>query len=298
MNNYPKPVTKETHKKIMNYFDNSLYKIKIKDGKNGIGFFCYIKPQNKIIAALVTNYQIIDEKFYSNNNMIKVLLKEKLIPIEFGNIYYINKDLNISIIEIKENKLINILDIDDNIYKKNSEKYLSKDSIYIIHYNNDTCVSYGIINNLNNNELFISCIINSDSNCYPIFNLSTNKLFWYIPKKSNHHYKGIYFKYLIDKLGFIYNKNYLINEISILVNVTKNDIGKKIYFLDNEYIENDLPNSSHNNLIELNELNTEIYINKKKENYKKYFIPNNDGIYNINIKFNINLTDCSYMFAG
>ena len=37
---------------------------------------------------------------------------------------------------------------------------------------------------------------------------------------------------------------------------------------------------------------------KKKKNIKNIFIPNKEGIYNINIKFNINLTDCSYMFVG
>ena len=58
---------------------------------------------------------------------------------------------------------------------------MSKESIYIIHNsNNDICVSYGVINNINNKELFVSCIINSDSNCYPIFNLKTNILLYII----------------------------------------------------------------------------------------------------------------------
>ena len=291
MENYPKPVTKESHKKIMNYLDNSLYRIKVKDGKNGIGFFCYIKRHNKIIPVLVTNYEIINENYYLNNNMIEVLLNKKFISIEFGSIYYINKDLNLSIIEIKDNKLINILEIDENIYKENSEIYLNKESIYIIHNNKDICVSYGIINNINNKDLYISSNTNSDSNCYPIFNLNTNKLIGIYQKNNKYYSKGIYFKYIINKFD-------IKNEINIKVNISKNDIGNKIYFLDNEYQENDLIYSSHDNLKELNELNTEIYINKKKEKYKKYFTPENEGIYNIDIKFNINLTDCSYMFAG
>ena len=40
MENYPKPVTKDTHKKIMEYLDNSIYKIKGNDDNTGIGFFC------------------------------------------------------------------------------------------------------------------------------------------------------------------------------------------------------------------------------------------------------------------
>ena len=46
----------------------------------------------------------------------------------------------------------------------------------------------------------------------------------------------------------------------------------------------------------MNEFNTELYINKKKYEYKNYFIPEKDGEYEINIKFYLNLVDCSYMF--
>ena len=54
----------------------------------------------------------------------------------------------------------------------------------------------------------------------------------------------------------------------------------------------------HDNLKELNELNTELYINDDKNKFQKYFIPENEGEYNIKIKVSINLTDCSFMFAG
>ena len=57
MKNYPKPVTKETHKKILDYLDNSIYQIKGSDGKYGIGFFCLLKCHDKTINVLITNYQ-------------------------------------------------------------------------------------------------------------------------------------------------------------------------------------------------------------------------------------------------
>ena len=47
----------------------------------------------------------------------------------------------------------------------------------------------------------------------------------------------------------------------------------------------------------MNELNAEIYINNKREEYKKYFIPKKIGLYNILICFNINMEECSYIFA-
>ena len=59
------------------------------------------------------------------------------------------------------------------------------------------------------------------------------------------------------------------NEIQILINICENDIKSKIYFLDNEYIENNIKKSSHNNLKELNEFNTELYIKKEIKKKKK-----------------------------
>ena len=46
----------------------------------------------------------------------------------------------------------------------------------------------------------------------------------------------------------------------------------------------------------MNELNTEIFINNKKYKYIKSFKPEKEGIYEINIKFNIKIKDCSFMF--
>ena len=48
---------------------------------------------------------------------------------------------------------------------------------------------------------------------------------------------------------------------------------------------------------ELNSKNTKLYINDIKKEYKNYFIPEKEGDYNIKLKFNINLTNCNYMFA-
>ena len=45
-------------------------------------------------------------------------------------------------------------------------------------------------------------------------------------------------------------------------------------------------------------MNTELFINNQKYEYQKYFIPQKEGVYDILLKFNINLTDCSFMFYG
>ena len=65
------------------------------------------------------------------------------------------------------------------------------------------------------------------------------------------------------------------------------------------YIDDqDIKHQQHDNLQELNEFNTELYIDNEKVKYKKYFIPKKEGEYKITLKFNVFLTNCSYMFAG
>jgi len=89
-----------------------------------------------------------------------------------------------------------------------------------------------------------------------------------------------------------------INEIIITIEIGKGDVNKNIYFLDNtDYIDEDSKiNHFHDNLKELNKLNTELFINDKKYEFQKYFIPKKEGVYSIRIKFNIFIKNCSYMF--
>ena len=96
----------------------------------------------------------------------------------------------------------------------------------------------------------------------------------------------------------IKNNNEYQNEIDIIIKIEKNKINNKIYFLDNDDSNNHLDEIKHfhDGLKELNDKNTELYINNKTYKYKKYFIPKKEGEYKIKIKFNINLTNCSNMF--
>ena len=86
----------------------------------------------------------------------------------------------------------------------------------------------------------------------------------------------------INRPNSINSKNKITdNEIYILIEVDKEDINKKIYFLnDTDYY-----------LEELKKSNTQLYINKYKETFKKYFIPKKEGEYDIYLEYNVNLTD-------
>ena len=96
-----------------------------------------------------------------------------------------------------------------------------------------------------------------------------------------------------DKLKHISSSPFVKNEIDILINVGYNDINKEIYFLDNYE-----GSSKNKHLYELTKINAKLQIDNIESEYKKFFVPKRVGKYNIKLIFNINLTDCGYMFAG
>ena len=306
MEDQPRSVTKKCHETISEQMNNSFCIIKEKD----IGIFINIKYENRDIYAILIN-NIIKNEDYKDIKNIKVNGKDKMI--EFEDIIYKNEEDEISIIKLKQKyNEINYIEIDDKLNE--GEMYYNKESIYIINYNdiNNIFISYGLIKGINNNKIKYTGNINTKYKLSPIF-LYNNKLIGIHNNDNKYIKKGIFLKRNINEFinrvkypNRIINKynriNKNINEINLTIKIEKEDINKKIYFLDNEYgpIENGkwIEYYKHDNLKELNELNTDIYINKKKYEYKKYFKPEKEGEYEINIKFNIDLVDCSYMFAG
>ena len=191
MKNYPKPVSRETHKKISDYLDNSIYQVKVSEDKYGIGFFCSLKCLEKNIFVLITNYQTMNENYLKNYDYIDVLINQKKIRIEFNGIYYFDKQQDLSVIGIIENKKLKMLELDDDIFKEDSEMYLKKESIYII---NNNSISYSIINSITKKELRFNCNLSNNSFYYPIFSLTKNKLLGIYKKDSKCYHKGIFFQ--------------------------------------------------------------------------------------------------------
>jgi len=282
MEDYPKSVTKKCTQTILAQMSNNfIYKIQEKDGNFSNGFFCHIKYQSKKIPVAIINKYIIKD------DIINILINNDIKKIKLGKTIIIDDEYNISIIEIEKNRdnNINYLELDNSIYENDSELNYYKESIYIINYNNekDISVTYGMVDDINKSQLIYTGNIDLNSHGLPIFNLSNNKIIGIHINKSKYYNKGIFFKYIE-----MFNKYK--NEIDIKIDVKKEYINHKIYFLDN-YNEED-------NFKELNRNNTKLYINNKIYEYKKYFIPEKEEEYNIKLKFNINLNDCSYMFAG
>ena len=173
---YPKSVTKQCHQKILEQMNNSICKIK---NKKEIGLFCHIKYNyNKIPVIIINNY--------INNNeylgQINIILNNKEIIIDIDEIIYKDKINNISIIKIKKSNNIKYIEIDDEVNRKESEIYYKNESIYIIqNINNDISISYGIIKEINKNEIIYTGNINSNFSL--IFNLNNNKLIGIHKKK-------------------------------------------------------------------------------------------------------------------
>ena len=159
---------------------------------------------------------------------------------------------------------------------------------------------FSFCNKLNNLDLSLFNIKNVKNMSYMFYccyNLKNLNLF------SLKIQNNINMDYIFDKCHNlntepfnIKNNNEYSNEIDIIIKVEQNNINNKTYFLDN-YESKGYDGHFHDGLKELNDKNTELYINNIKYKYKKYFIPKEEGEYKIKLKFNINLTDCSYMFA-
>ena len=81
-------------------------------------------------------------------------------------------------------------------------------------------------------------------------------------------------------------QNKLKNSIIIELEVDNNQINKPIYFLNN--------NSGNQKFYKEN---LKVYINGVKNKCNDYFSPRKSGLYTIILKFNANLTNCSYMFS-
>ena len=112
---------------------------------------------------------------------------------------------------------------------------------------------------------------------------------------------GIHKSFIPSKgynLGTLLKKplNSLKNEIKLKIKI--DDCFKDVYFLDNtDYIDAKGKRHFHDNLEELNEENTELYINEKRYKFSKFFRPEESGVYSIRIKFKNPIKNCWYMFC-
>ena len=313
---YPRPITMEGTRKILNQMETNICKI-IAKGETGTGFFCIINYDNHFIPVMITNNHVINEKYLKKNKTLKITINDdkyiKTIQLDDSRIIYTKskEEYDITIIEIKpeKDKIYNFMEIDEKIFLEESNAlYNENHSIYIIQYpkGNEASVSYGIIKSIDGYNISHKCSTESGSSGSPIINLLNHKIIG-IHKESSSHFnmnRGTYLKNPINEFIKNYknnirkknynieniNDNYLIsskikNEIELELKVDENDLNNKICFL------------GKNGLNNLDELSIDLYINNNKSQYKKYFIPKKGGIYKIKIQFKRFLNSCHLMFG-
>ena len=70
--NMPEPVSISGTETILNQMKNCICKIKINQ-TYGTGFFCKIPYENETMNVLMTNYHVLDENYYNENNIFNFL---------------------------------------------------------------------------------------------------------------------------------------------------------------------------------------------------------------------------------
>jgi len=253
--NSPEPVNIAGTKAILEQMINCICKIKIREA-SGTGFFCKIPlGKNESLNVLMTNYHILDEKYYEDNKEIHLLLNDEkeafAIDLLTERKTYFNKEYDIAIIELKEEDGIkNFLELDDNLFKEKEKVFYEGKSIYVLQYpyGRNACVSYGLSINIEKNDIKHTCSTENGSSGSPILNLENNKVIA-IHKEaglSNFNFnKGTFLKFPLN--NFMEEQNNDINE-------SKNSIASINDFSANKNREN-------------KNLSKEIYQNYEKNSY-------------------------------
>ena len=205
---YPLPIPLDKNCKINEQAQKCIFKIENEDDK-GTAFICQIPYNNKKVLVLITSSNLINESLIKNNKYIKVIIndnEEKEIKINKDKKIFKNED--ISIIEIEPDSDLYCLELDESIF--NEDSIINNENIYIIHYISydniqKASVSYGILNEISNNNMNYLCHTGEGSLGSPILRSSSNKVIGINTKtsldfKKNNGYflKDVIKEYILD----------------------------------------------------------------------------------------------------
>ena len=272
------PVSIEQTEIILDQMKNCVCKIH-KEGKKGTGFFMQVPYDNQILNLLITNNHVLNEQDIIIGNTINISLNNekifKNIKIDLNRKKYTNKDLDVTLIEIKhEDNIENYLLLDDKIMNNDIDNYnnlYKSESLYILNYINgkDIFNSQGILNNINENKIIHKCNTDTGSSGSPILLLKNNKVIG-VHYGASKHNKNFNFGTLLKKPLLEY-----INE-----NIKEDNEIKKFNIIINEENIN-LAKLKKDGVINL----TKEKPKKTKYNIKKIFKRSRpNSLYQINLK--------------
>ena len=327
----PEPVSFKATATILSQMNNCVCRIYINNCE-GTGFFTKIPYKSKLLPVLITNNHIINQDDILNNNYFSIYLnndkKIKRIQLNNNRLIYTNEKLDITIIEIKDNDIINnkYLELDNeimnyfNLNKEEDLNYLSdiysNNSIYLINYPDykNIVVSYGQPPNFSESEIFHKCTTKKGSSGSPILLINNQKLIG-IHYGSSEQYdfnKGRLLIYAIIEFEKIKNNLLLIDKEGKYININE----KNNYIIAEFDIKEDNENirifnsyekcyrehifivykKEYENEEEIKN-NCEIYINDELIPFS-YFHNNKKGKYKIKYNFKDNIKNMNYMFCG
>ena len=264
----------------------------------GTGFLCLIPIPNQdhSLKVLMTCYHLLND--LKKRNKIKLTFesgKEILLSFDESRIIYKNEENDILFIDLKDKEFNfdNFLLIDKDIYEaKEFYKIYANKPIYIVYYTKENLIQYSIDGRPKfdeKNNIFHHCSTEKGSSGAPIMNLYNHRVIGIHIGNHNYH------NYNIGKVINFPGKD---NEIKLILKIRKEDINKEIYFLDNtDYRDSKTKKKHyHDNLKELNEKNTKLFVNDKECKYSKFIIPSIEGEYQIKLLIFIKMENCSHMF--
>ena len=166
--------------------ENSICKIKTKEGSQEIGFLCLIPhpSQLKQLPVLMTNNHILTEKDIEKGKIVEFSrnndCKSKIL-IDGSRKTYTSVKYDTTFIEIKDNDNLDIksfFEIDYEMYEDISKEKYSQKSIYLLNFPNNKTMLYsiGIIKNMEDYNIDFFCFNEIGSSSGPLLNLSNYKV--------------------------------------------------------------------------------------------------------------------------
>jgi len=230
--NMAKYLNFENLKVIENQKINSICKIINVNEVSGTGFLALIPYPDRLnpLPVLFTCNHVIK----GNENEIKLIFNdklEKILKLNNTRKIYINKDKDITIIEIKKEDnydINNFLEIDYNIFENKDLNEIYK-SIYIIHFpfGKESNLSIGTIEKIEDDLIKHKCATEKGSSGAPIINLNNFKII------------GIHQG--TEKIHSL-NIGILLTNIINDFNKSKDSENKKILYYDNGRYEGEVKN--------------------------------------------------------
>ena len=294
-----------------------LCKIENKNGK-GVGFFCCIPYQKIELFAMITTNHLVNDDILKNDKKIKIILNNdeednnRIIEIDEQRKKYSSIKYDTTIIEInpKTDNIHKFIKVDENIFQQN----IVFEKIYIIQYiinkeKINKLKSKGLINKINDYNIKYVCNSSQSFPGCPILNASNDKVIGiHIESLVNFNNNGILLKSPLNSYINDILKTNKKNEINIKIKIEKKDINKEIYILyaltrsfhsvkENGAFSSYGPKDLDIKKNELNNSNTELFINNIKYNYSNCFKAKKEGIYDVKLKFFFKFKDCSDMFC-